>query len=99
MGVVNVTAPDQIGLLEAISRWLTDHGVSIEAASITTTPTSAGGGSAKDSFVVDGEFDPDDLAGHLTRSSSGSNCLFPEVLRSIHRGVIQLSSRVVTMEG
>ena len=99
LGVVNVTAPDQIGLLEAISRWLTDHGVSIEAASITTSSSPGGTGAAKDSFVVSGEFDPAELAAHLTRRNAPTGCSLPEVLRSIHRGVTQLSSRIVTMEG
>ena len=60
---VKVTAPDGIGLLEAISRWFAERGVSIEAAEITTRD-----GTATDRFLVDGEFDPSALASHLSRA-------------------------------
>jgi pimeloyl-ACP methyl ester carboxylesterase/predicted amino acid-binding ACT domain protein len=60
--VVKVTAPDRVGLLEAISRWFADHGVSIFAAEITTLD-----GTATDRFVVEGELDPAALAHHLSR--------------------------------
>ena len=59
--VMKVTAPDGVGLLETISRWLADHGVSISAAEITTVD-----GTATDRFVVEGEFDPSALAHHLS---------------------------------
>jgi pimeloyl-ACP methyl ester carboxylesterase/predicted amino acid-binding ACT domain protein len=60
--VVKVTARDGLGLLESITRWFADHGVSIEAAEITTHE-----GRATDRFLVDGEFDPAALATHLSR--------------------------------
>ena len=59
--VVKVIAPDGLGLLEAISRWFAEQGVSIEAAEITTRD-----GVATDRFLVDGEFDPAALANHLS---------------------------------
>ena len=34
--LVKVTAPDGLGLLETVSRWFAEHGISIEAAEITT---------------------------------------------------------------
>jgi pimeloyl-ACP methyl ester carboxylesterase/predicted amino acid-binding ACT domain protein len=61
--VVKVTAPDGLGLLEAISRWFADCGVSIEAAEITTCD-----GTATDRFLVEGEFEPSALATHLSRA-------------------------------
>ena len=57
-----MTAPDGLGLLEAIARWLAERGLSIEAAEITTRD-----GVANDRFLVDGEFDPSALAHHLSR--------------------------------
>ncbi len=62
--VVKVTAPDGVGLLEAISRWYAERNVSIEAAEVTTRD-----GIATDRFLVDGEFDPALLAAHLSRGS------------------------------
>jgi pimeloyl-ACP methyl ester carboxylesterase/predicted amino acid-binding ACT domain protein len=59
--IVRVTARDQVGLLEAISRWFADHGVGILAADIATR-----GGTATDRFVVDGDFDHTALADHLS---------------------------------
>ena len=59
--IVRVTAPDQVGLLEAISRWFAEHGVGILAAEITTR-----GRAASDRFVVDGDFDHEALAAHLS---------------------------------
>ena len=47
--VVKVTGPDGLGFLEAISRWFAEHGVSIEAAEITTHD-----GTATDRFLVNG---------------------------------------------
>jgi pimeloyl-ACP methyl ester carboxylesterase/predicted amino acid-binding ACT domain protein len=61
--VVKVTAPDGIGLLEAISRWFAEHGVSIEAAEITTRD-----GTATDRFLVEGEFESSALASQLSRA-------------------------------
>src|SRR4029079_3563188 len=59
--IVRITARDQVGLLEAISRWFADHGVGILAADITTRDRTA-----TDRFVVDGEFDRTALADHLS---------------------------------
>jgi UTP:GlnB (protein PII) uridylyltransferase len=56
-----VTAPDVLGLLEAISRWFAHHGVSVEAAEITTD-----GGRATGHFLVVGEVDTGALAAHLS---------------------------------
>jgi predicted amino acid-binding ACT domain protein len=58
---VKVIAPDRLGLLEAVSRWFADHGVSVEAAEITTRD-----GIATDRFLVSGEVDPAALAAHLS---------------------------------
>ena len=55
--IVKVTAPDGIGLLEGIARWLSDHGVSIEAARVATRA-----GTAADTFLVRGAVDGDALA-------------------------------------
>jgi UTP:GlnB (protein PII) uridylyltransferase len=60
--VVKVTAPDGLGLLELISRWFAEHGVSIEAAEITTRD-----GIATDRFLVTGECEPSALAAYLSR--------------------------------
>jgi predicted amino acid-binding ACT domain protein len=59
--IVKVTAPDGIGLLEAISRWFAERGVSIDAAEVTTSD-----GTATDRFLVDGGFDPTMLVEHLS---------------------------------
>ena len=61
--VVNVGGPDALGLLEAISRWFAENGVSIEAAEITTHD-----GTAVDRFLINGAFEPPALASHLSRS-------------------------------
>jgi pimeloyl-ACP methyl ester carboxylesterase/predicted amino acid-binding ACT domain protein len=60
--LVDVSVPDQPGLLWAICRWFADHGISIEAASASTTE-----GIARDGFIVVGECDVTELAAHLTR--------------------------------
>ena len=59
--LVTVTAPDGLGLLEAVSRWFAERGVSIEAAEIATRHRMA-----TDRFRVVGEFDPAELAAHLS---------------------------------
>jgi UTP:GlnB (protein PII) uridylyltransferase len=61
--VVRVTAPDQVGLLWAVCRWLADHQVNIEAAKV-----SGSGAMARDAFVVAGRFDPAALQARLSRS-------------------------------
>ena len=58
--LVKVTAPDGIGLLEAIARWLSEHDASIEAARISTRA-----GTAVDTFLVRGDVDADGLAAAL----------------------------------
>ena len=63
--VVSVSGPDALGLLEAISRWLAEHDVSIDAAEITTHD-----GTAVDRFLIEGAFEPSALASHLSRSAS-----------------------------
>jgi pimeloyl-ACP methyl ester carboxylesterase/predicted amino acid-binding ACT domain protein len=63
--IVKVTAPDGLGLLEAISRWFAEHGVSIEAAEITTQD-----GIATDRFLVTGECEPSALAAYLSRRAA-----------------------------
>ena len=59
--VVEVGAPNQLGLLEATTRWFAEHGVSIQAARVATRD-----GMARDAFIVDGAFDADALAAHLS---------------------------------
>jgi len=59
--IVKVTAPDGLGLLESVARWLSDHGVSIEAARITTRA-----GTAVDTFLVRGAIDAGELANALS---------------------------------
>ena len=59
--MVQVTAPDRIGLLSAVCRWFADNDVSVEAASISTVD-----GIAKDVFLVDGDCDVDALARRLS---------------------------------
>jgi [protein-PII] uridylyltransferase len=59
--LVEVRAPDGIGLLEAISGWFADHGVSIEAATVSTRH-----GMANDVFLVEGAFQPALLEAHLS---------------------------------
>ncbi len=66
--VVKVTAPDGIGLLAAISRWLAERGLNIQAAEIMTRD-----GMATDRFLVDGDFDAAALQAHLTRRGSASS--------------------------
>jgi UTP:GlnB (protein PII) uridylyltransferase len=73
--LVRVTAPDGIGLLETISRWFAERGISIEAAEITTV-----GGTATDRFLIEGELEPAALAAHLSRPSTP-----PWALTRLHR--------------
>ena len=65
--VLRVTAPDQIGLLWAVCRWLADHHVNIEAAKV-----SGSGTTARDAFVVEGRFDAAALQARLSRPRSPS---------------------------
>ncbi len=59
---ITVVAKDQIGLLWAVCRWMADHDVSIEAVHATTEF-----GVARDTFLVTGECDPDELAQTLSK--------------------------------
>ena len=58
--VIKVTAPDTSGLLQTITGWLAERRVSIRAAHVTTSSRTA-----LDTFLVDGRFDPDELADRL----------------------------------
>jgi len=69
--LVEVRAPDTLGLLEATASWFADHGVNIEAARVATRH-----GSAVDTFLVDGDFEAAELETALSwepprRSSLG----------------------------
>ena len=77
--IVRVTAPDQLGLLAAVCRWLADHGGSIEAADITTVD-----GEAKDVFLVEGDVDTVSLARHLSARPGPTPCA---MVRSLWRTV------------
>jgi pimeloyl-ACP methyl ester carboxylesterase/glycine cleavage system regulatory protein len=63
--LVTVTAPDGLGLLEAVGRWFAEQGISIEAAEIATY-----GGQATDRFRIAGDADVEALATHLSRPAS-----------------------------
>lgn len=58
--VLRVEAPDRIGLLWVIASWLRDHACNLEAAQLSNQ-----GGSAIDTFVVEGTVDADALVTHL----------------------------------
>ena len=60
LSLVNVTAPDTVGLLWAVSDWFAHHGVSIESLDASNV-----GRVAHDVFLVSGPFDPDALVTHL----------------------------------
>ncbi len=77
--VVKITAPDQVGLLEAITRWFADHGISILAAEITTVHRTA-----TDRFVVEGEPDASQLAHHLSAPRPRFGCIrLPTLCRTV----------------
>ena len=65
--VVTVRAPDRIGLLWAIASWFAAHDCNIEVANI-----DAEGGTATDTFVVEGSPDGDALASYLAGRSRPS---------------------------
>jgi len=65
--LVRLTAPDQAGLLWAVSDWLASQGVSIESLDASTTD-----GVAHDGFLVSGEVAASDLSRHLSRGSGGA---------------------------
>jgi pimeloyl-ACP methyl ester carboxylesterase/glycine cleavage system regulatory protein len=62
--LVRVTAPDQVGLLWAICRWLADRSLSIDSLHAATQDAMA-----RDVFLVSGSATVGDLAGHLSRAS------------------------------
>lgn len=68
---VTVAAPDRVGLLLAICRWFADHGVSIESMSASTEA-----GVARDTFIVIGECDSDELARHLSVADNAGCLVF-----------------------
>ncbi len=77
--IVSITAIDRPGLLHAICRWLADHEVSVEAASVATV-----GSSVHDVLVVNGNLDPvamsNDLSADQRRQRFGDairSALFP----------------------
>lgn len=59
--VVELSAPDAVGLLWATCRWFAEHGVTIRSATVTTNY-----GIADDGFIVHGPVDADALAAHLS---------------------------------
>ena len=63
--LVRLTAPDQIGLLWAVSDWFASQRASIESLDVSTTD-----GVAHDVFLVSGTFEAADLRRHL---SCGTN--------------------------
>jgi len=58
---VRVEAPDRVGLLWAIARWMADHGCNIEVARVATAY-----GLADCSFVIAGTLESTALARHLS---------------------------------
>jgi UTP:GlnB (protein PII) uridylyltransferase len=58
--MVQVTAPDQLGLLAVLCRWFAEHGASIESLHARTAD-----GTADDTFLVVGHVDGDALARFL----------------------------------
>lgn len=67
---VTVTAPDQVGLLWAICRWLADNGASIEAAHV-----GGRAGTASDVFILSGRPDVSGLAASLTGAAPSALAL------------------------
>ena len=59
--MVEVSAPDSVGLLWAICRWFADHDITIASAHACTNY-----GMADTAFIVHGSCDPDALAGYLS---------------------------------
>ncbi len=59
--VVEVSAPDSVGLLWAICRWFTDQDITIASAHACTNY-----GMADNAFIVHGSCDPDALARYLS---------------------------------
>ena len=64
--LLSITAPDQVGLLWAMCRWLADHGLSIEAAHVDERD-----GRAHDRFVITGDADVSGLRTHLSAPRRG----------------------------
>jgi [protein-PII] uridylyltransferase len=58
--LVTVEAPDRVGLLHAVASWFRDHGLNVEAATL-----SGDGSKAVDTFLVEGTASADDLTARL----------------------------------
>jgi predicted amino acid-binding ACT domain protein len=87
---ITVTAPDQVGLLWAICRWLADHGASIEAAQVGGT-----GGKATDVFVVSGHPDISGLQASLTGAGPSTLALGGRLLGATARAGIGLAGAAI----
>lgn len=64
--LLTVSAPDQVGLLWALCRWLADNGLSVEAAHL-----DGAGGRAEGSLLISGNGDVSGLEAHLGGRSDG----------------------------
>jgi hypothetical protein len=64
--LLTVSAPDQVGLLWALCRWLADHGLSVEAAHLDGIL-----GRAEGSLLISGDESVDGLETHLGGRSDG----------------------------
>jgi predicted amino acid-binding ACT domain protein len=70
--VLRLEAPDRVGLLWAVASWLNDREANIEVARVETR-----GDQADDTFVIDGVFDPAELATYLSGTDSTVATLTP----------------------
>jgi hypothetical protein len=87
--LLSVTAPDQIGLLWAICAWLASHDVTIEAMRVANAGTMS-----HDEFIVQGMFDPDELAERLSAEvAPGWFGLAHEVASSVLSTIRSVASR------
>jgi pimeloyl-ACP methyl ester carboxylesterase len=62
LSLVDLRAPDTVGLLWTVAEWLADHGISIQSVDASTDRHGA-----HDVFLVDGRFDSTALVEHLAR--------------------------------
>ena len=76
--LIRVTGPNRLGLLSAISRWFADHGLSIEAADVSTVDDAA-----DDTFLIDGECDTAALARYLSRPERSTSPTTDTLLRRL----------------
>ena len=88
--VVSVRAPDRIGLLWAIASWFEEHGCNIEVANV-----DAEGGTAVDTFVIQGQLDADALAAHLAGGAARSLPWPVATGLSLGRGAARLATSPV----